>query len=59
METLEEKKCCETKKCGCCCHKMRGVFIVLIGIVALLAALDEITDKTMWIAFSIIIILIG
>ena len=31
METTGDKKCCETKKCGCFCHKMCGVFIILIG----------------------------
>jgi len=59
METSEEKKCCETKKCGCCCHKMCGIFIILIGVVALLVNLNVISDKTMWIAISVIIILIG
>ena len=59
METTEEKKCCETKKCGCFCHKMCGVFIILIGVMVLLFNLDVITGKTMWIAISVIIILIG
>jgi hypothetical protein len=36
METTEEKKCCENKKCGCFCHKMPGVLIVLIGVTILL-----------------------
>jgi hypothetical protein len=59
MEQTEEKKCCETKKCCCPCHKMGGVFIILIGVVALLTSLDVITDKTMWVTFSVIVILIG
>ena len=59
MEPTEEKKCCETKKRCCFCCKMPGVFIILIGVVALLVNLDVITDKTMWIAISVIIILIG
>jgi len=45
METAEEKKCCETKKCGCCCHKMCGVFIVIIGVLVLLRALDVLASK--------------
>jgi ABC-type transport system involved in cytochrome c biogenesis permease component len=59
METTEEKKCCEPKKCCCHCHKMGGVFIILIGVLALLLNLDVITDHVMWIAISIIIILVG
>jgi len=59
METSEEKKCCETKKCGCCCHKMGGVFIVLLGIILLLVNLDVIGDKAGFVAFSILVILFG
>jgi len=46
METSEEKKYCETKKCGCCCHKMGGLFIVLLGVILLLVNLDLIGDKS-------------
>jgi hypothetical protein len=59
METTEEKKCCENKKCGCFCHKMPGVLIVLIGVAILLGALDVISGKAEWIGISIIVILIG
>ncbi|HSY09442.1 MAG TPA: hypothetical protein VK840_00860 [Candidatus Dormibacteraeota bacterium] len=59
METTEEKKCCETKKCGCPCHKMTGVFIILLGVAALLRALEVLDHKTFWVAISIIVILGG
>jgi hypothetical protein len=38
---------------------MPGVFIILIGVAALLFNLDVINDRTLWIAISVIIILIG
>jgi hypothetical protein len=59
METTEEKKCCETKKCCCFCHKMPGVLIVLIGVAILLGALNVISGKVEWIGIAIILILIG
>ena len=59
METAEEKKCCETKKCGCCCHRMGGVFIVLIGVLLLLVNLDVLSDRQGFVSFSIIVILFG
>jgi len=59
MEPTGEKNCCETKKRCCICDKMPGVFIILIGVVALLVNLDVIGDKTMWVSISIIIILFG
>jgi hypothetical protein len=59
METAEEKKCCETKKCGCCCHRMDGVFIVLIGVLLLLVNLDVLSDRQGFVSFSIIVILFG
>lgn len=59
METTEEKKCCETKKCCCLCHKMGGIFIVLIGVTILLAGLDVFSLKTACISSAILVILIG
>ena len=59
MKTAEEKKCCETKKCGCCCHRMGGVFIVLIGVLLLLVNLDVLSDRQGFVSFSIIVILFG
>ena len=38
---------------------MPGVFIILIGVAALLFNLDVINDRTLWIAISVIVILIG
>lgn len=59
METSEEKKCCETKKCCCPCHVMGGVFIILIGVAILLGALAVISGKAEWITIAILVILIG
>ena len=59
METTDGKKCCETKKCGCCCHRMGGVFIVLIGVLLLLVNLDVLSTRQGFGAFSIIVILFG
>ena len=59
METSEEKKCCETKKCGCCCHKMPGLFVIVIGVLILLRALDVLDSKPFWITISVLVILIG
>lgn len=59
METSEEKKCCEAKKCGCFCHKMPGLFIVVIGVLVLLRSLDVIPSQPFWITISVLIILIG
>ena len=59
METSEDKKCCETKKCGCFCHKMPGLIIVVIGVLVLLRALDVLASKPFWITISILIILGG
>lgn len=59
METTEEKKCCETRKCCCFCHKVPGLLIILIGVAILLGVLDVISGKAEWIAIAILIILVG
>lgn len=59
METTEEKKSCETKKCGCFCHKMTGVFVVLIGVALLLRAFDVLKADIVWMVLGIIVILAG
>jgi hypothetical protein len=59
METTEEKKCCETKKCCCFCHKAPGLLIVLIGVAILLGVLDVISGKAEWITIAILLILLG
>ena len=58
METTEEKKC-ETKKCGCFCHKMPGVGIVLVGVAVLLRALDVLSHKGFWVTIAVLVILGG
>ena len=59
METNDEKKCCETKKCACFCHKMPGVFLILIGLAGLLRVLTVLTHIPFWIVISILVILAG
>ena len=59
METTEDKKCCEVKKCGCFCHKMPGVFILLVGVAILLRALDVLAHTPFWITVAIIVIIAG
>ena len=59
METTEDKKSCETKKCCCPCHKMPGVFIVLVGVAVLLRALDVLGHKALWVSVAVIVILAG
>ena len=59
MEPTEEKKCCETKKCGCFCHKMDGVFYVAIGVIILLWALDVIQANIVWIIVAALVIATG
>jgi uncharacterized protein YqgC (DUF456 family) len=59
METTEEEKCCETKKCACFCHKMPGVFIILVGVAILLRALNVLGHTPFWITVSVIVILAG
>ena len=59
METSGDNKSCEVKKPCCLCEKMGGMLIILIGVAILLGELDVLSEKTMWISISIIVILIG
>ena len=59
METSEDKKCCETKKCGCCCHKMPGIFIILMGVVILVNCFGGLSERGAWIAIGVLLILFG
>ena len=59
METTEEKKCCETKKCGCFCHKVPGLLIALIGVAILLTQLGVCREKCGWSTVAVLIILLG
>ena len=59
METTEEKKCCETKKCRCFCHKMDGVIWMVIGIIILLWAFDIIRANLVWIIVGSVVIVAG
>jgi hypothetical protein len=46
-------------KCGCVCHKMSGVFIVLFGLTFLLRALGVVGEHTAAIIWPVIVILAG
>ena len=59
METTEEKKVSESNKCTCFCHKIPGVFVVLVGVVVLLRALNVLGHTAFWVIASIAIILAG
>ena len=59
METTEENKSCETKKCCCPCHKMFGAFIALVGVIGLLAVFAVISHKVAAIIGSILLIMAG
>ena len=56
METSENKS---EGKCGCPCHKMFGVFIVLAGVIGLLAVFAVISHKVAAIIGSILLIMAG
>jgi hypothetical protein len=59
METTEEKKSCEGKKCRCFCHKMDGLFYVVIGVIILLWAFDVIRANIFWIIVGAVVIVAG
>ena len=45
--------------CGCGCHKMMGIYVILFGVVFLLGALDMLSRHTVDIAWPSIVILAG
>ena len=47
------------RKCGCMCHKLKGLMIVAIGIVFLLGGLDVLAPHTVNVIWPIIVILYG
>lgn len=47
------------KKCGCLCHKMKGLLIVAFGTVFLLNAFAIISSSTLAIVWPIIAIVYG
>lgn len=59
MEPTETKTGSEVKKCGCFCHKMPGLFILLVGVAILLRAVDVLGHTPFWIAVAVIVILAG
>jgi len=46
-------------KCGCPCHKVPGVLIVLIGLTFLLGALHVLSPRAVEITWPILLILLG
>ncbi len=56
METTETKP---EGKCGCVCHKMFGVFVVVVGVLGLLWTYGVLDRKVTGIACSVIAILAG
>jgi uncharacterized membrane protein len=59
MEPTDDKKGCEIKHCGCLCHRMTGVFYVLIGIALLLEAFDVLKADLVWMVLGILVVLWG
>jgi hypothetical protein len=59
MEASEEKKSCATGKCRCLCHKMDGLFYVVIGVIILLWAFDMIRANIFWIIVGAVVIVAG
>ena len=47
------------KKCGCGCHSVIGVFVVLFGVIFLLGNLDILSQRCVGAAWPTIIILAG
>ena len=56
METIEGKP---EGKCCCPCHKMPGVFVVLVGVAVLLRAWDVLGHRPFWTTVAILVILAG
>ena len=59
METSEGKKCCETGKCRCFCHKMGGIFWIAIGVIFLLNAFGKFSGNMFWIIVGALAICSG
>jgi len=49
----------EESKCGCVCHKMAGIFIILIGLTFLLGSLGVLGSKAVSVIWPIIVIVAG
>jgi hypothetical protein len=59
METTDEKKSCNPKKCRCFCHKMSGLFWIAIGVIILLRAFDVLKGNLVWIIIGALAIVGG
>jgi hypothetical protein len=46
-------------KCGCVCHKMKGVFVILIGLTFLLNSMEIISSHMTSMIWPTIIIIAG
>lgn len=49
----------ETGKCGCPCHRMKGVLVILFGLTFLLGALDVLSQHVVSLVWPVIIIVAG
>jgi hypothetical protein len=49
----------ENKKCRCFCHKMDGLFYVVIGVIILLWAFDVIRANIFWIIVGAVVMVAG
>ncbi len=49
----------EQHKCGCPCHMMMGIFVILFGLTFLLGALGVISDHLVSIIWPCFVILAG
>ena len=58
-KTTEQIKNPEGQKCACFCHKMPGVFVVLIGVAILLRALNVLGSTAFWVTVGVLVILAG
>jgi hypothetical protein len=58
-KTTEQTKSAESQKCACFCHKMPGVFVVLIGVAILLRALSVLSTTAFWGTVGVLVILAG
>jgi hypothetical protein len=60
METSQQQTTVSaSKRCGCVCHKMGGIFWVSIGVIFLLHAFDILKGNLVWIILGALAILGG
>ena len=50
---------CESKKCSCFCHKILGVFVVIVGSMVALTVLGKVNTQLSLLVLAGIIVLTG